>query len=71
MFGSRISTVGLLLATLVVGGDVRSDDQARQADAVGVKTFTRAALLRRFDRNRDNKLNDSERLALQKAFDGP
>ena len=68
MLGRRISTVGLLLATLFLSADVRSDEQAREADAVVVETFTRAELLRRFDRNGDNKLNDSERVALQKAI---
>ena len=68
MLGRRISTAGLLLATLFLCADVRSDEQAREADAVVVETFTRVELLRRFDRNGDNKLNNSERVTLQKAF---
>ena len=68
MLGRRMSTAGLLLATLFLCAAGRSDEQARQADAVGVETFTRVELLRRFDRDGDNKLNNSERVALQKAF---
>ena len=68
MLGRRVSTAGLLLATLFLSVEARSDEQARQADTVVVETFTRAGIFRHFDCNGDNKLNNSERVALRKAF---
>jgi hypothetical protein len=53
MLGRRVSTASLLLATLFLSAEARSDEQARQADPVVVETFTRAGLFRQFDFNGD------------------
>ena len=68
MFGTETQATSWLLLAILLCGDVRSDEPAGPADAVIVETFTRAALLRRFDGDRDHELNATERVALRDAF---
>lgn len=67
MFGGKTLLTSLLLA-LSIGGDLRADMPAPQADSLEVETFTCAVLLHRFDRNQDGNLNESERAAVREAF---
>ena len=64
MIGKR--TISLL--ALLLCADARSDEPARQADGFSVETFSRATLLRRFDRNGDGEVSKSEIVALREVF---
>ncbi len=68
MFARRIPATGVLLLALLLCRDVRSVEP--ESDAPDVKPFTQAALLHRFDRNGDSKLDQVERGELRTAFGG-
>lgn len=63
----RTLVASMLLLTLLPCQAVRSDELATQVEPY-VESFTQAGLLRRFDSNRDNELNETERVALREAF---
>lgn len=63
--GNRLTAWACLCVSFLPAVTVANDTTNR-----GVRPFTRDALMERFDKNRDGKLDSAERVALRKAFGG-
>lgn len=69
MLSRVIPAASFLFLTLIICVHAASDQPPTQ-DSLKTETFWQSTLLRRFDSNKDGKLNASERIALCDAFGG-
>ncbi|MDE0937838.1 MAG: cytochrome-c peroxidase [Mariniblastus sp.] len=67
VLGQGSFVVKLFVLAILIDAPLHAHEPTKKVDAT-VKTFSRASLLGRFDRDRDNKLNAGERVVLRDAF---